>query len=170
MLPYNADSTILTKNGREFIERMAPGWANDSIASRDITIHYTHDKQTRPPLGRTSSGTLRLSGQDEIGLRFWNDTPEWAQDIRESVARGDLHGVSFGMADIEDEWNKRADGMQLRTIKRATLDHIAIVLSPAYEGSHVSVRSNVEIPDDNLAMAEIILDLMKMKVALLNTA
>jgi HK97 family phage prohead protease len=151
IIPYNSDSNVISERGRKFVERIHPGAFNRSLEQPplgDITAHYTHNEEAMPPLGRTSSGTLRLSGNDEIGLRFWIDLPQWADHIRESVQRGDIGGVSFKMGNIAYDWSRRGD-MPVGTIRSADLHHIALVLRPAYPGSHAAVRSAVIVPDTN---------------------
>ena len=55
-------------------------------------------------LGRTKSGTLRLSS-DQRGLRFECDLPESRSDLAEAVARGDLDGASFRFKVGEEDWS-----------------------------------------------------------------
>jgi HK97 family phage prohead protease len=160
VIPYNSDSHVLTENGRKFIERIAPGAFNRSIETGDITAWFTHDELVRPPLGRTSAGTLRLSGNDEIGLRVWIDAPTSAADVVEAVERGDVRGFSFMFSDPVYDWNKSGQ-LPVGTIREARLKHVALVVNPAYPAAHAAVRSHVEIPLNRLAIAEKEMDLLE---------
>lgn len=94
-------------------------------------------------LGRQSSGTLRLSTDDE-GLAFEVDLPDTqlGRDIRELVRRGDLSGASFGFIPGTDSWSMAKDGRQMRThTSVAKLLDASVVTFPAYDGATVALRS-----------------------------
>lgn len=130
-------------------EAIAPG-AFDEVLERGDDVVALRDHNPELLLGRTRSGTLRLS-TDENGLRFEVDLPEteYARDVRELVGRGDLAGASFGFLPGRDELGTARDGRQLRThtsVKR--LLDVSVVAMPAYEGTSVTLRSV-----DRLALA-----------------
>ena len=60
-------------------------------------------------LGRTTSGTLRLS-KDAVGLKFEIDPPntQYARDLVESIRRGDISQCSFSFRVMKDgdEWTE----------------------------------------------------------------
>lgn len=142
---YNSPSHVLSERGRRFVEVIAPKAFERTLQQNaDITAHWTHDEDQRPPLGRTTAGTLKLSS-DQHGLRFSLDLPQWANDIKEAVARGDVDGMSFQFGNEKDSWEQR-DGMNYRTLHDLDLSHIAVVVRPAYPATHVEVRSMVEPP------------------------
>lgn len=122
-----------------FTETIAPGAFRVTLASgRDILALVDHN--AGQPLGRTKSGTLRLS-EDERGLAFSVDLPDTqaARDILALASRGDLGGMSFGfdVPDGGDEWI----GKQ-RTLRCVTLHEISVVQGwPAYPGTIVAARS-----------------------------
>lgn len=125
-----------------FREVIQPGAFADALASQDIRALRNHDPAQL--MGRTSSGTLRLS-QDAGGLAFDLDVPDtsYARDMMTLVKRGDVKGMSFGfnVAKGGDSWSKR-DGMSLRTIyKVKTLGEISVVDSPAYRATSLQIRS-----------------------------
>jgi len=111
----------------------------------DVTAHWTHDENARPPLGRTTAGTLTLAS-DNRGLHFSLTLPEWAGDIAESVRRGDVDGMSFQFANEKDSWQQR-DGQTYRTLHDLDLSHIALVVRPAYPAAYAEVRSRIEPPE-----------------------
>ncbi|WP_372516763.1 HK97 family phage prohead protease [Paenibacillus silviterrae] len=66
-------------------------------------------------------------------------------DVWETIKRGDVDGVSFGMRVTKDKWSseKRESGGRLykRSILNAELYEISPVAFPAYPANEVSVRS-----------------------------
>lgn len=117
--------------------------AFDRVLSSGDDVVALRDHNPELLLGRTSSGTLRLS-TDSDGLAFEVDLPEttYAADVRELVARRDLAGASFGFLPGADEIGRAPDGRQLRTHTdiRRLLD-VSVVAMPAYEGTTVTLRS-----------------------------
>ncbi|QEL13879.1 HK97 family phage prohead protease [Limnoglobus roseus] len=78
-------------------------------------------------------------------MRFSLDLPSWANDIKESVARGDISGMSFRFNNEKDSWEQR-DGQSYRTLHDLTLHHVALVVRGAYPQAYVEVRSHTEPP------------------------
>jgi hypothetical protein len=119
-------------------ETIAPGAFQRSLAANtDILALLDHDDKS--VLGRTKSGTLRLS-EDTIGLAFSLDVPDTraGNDVLTLAQRGDLGGMSFGFLVPEggDEWN----GLN-RHLRAVDLKEISIVSAwPAYEGTSVALR------------------------------
>lgn len=136
---FNMRSDLL---GGFFVELIAPG-AFDDVLAQDTRGLFNHDPNYL--LGRTTSGTLRLS-VDERGLAYEIDTPD-TLTIRDLVvapiARGDMTGSSFAMrvAPGGDTWHEE-DGVVVRTIyKVAELRDVGPVSFPAYPDSSAAQRS-----------------------------
>jgi HK97 family phage prohead protease len=136
---FNMRSDLL---GGFFVELIAPG-AFDDVLTQDTRGLFNHDPNYL--LGRTTSGTLRLS-TDERGLFYEIDTPD-TLTIRDLVvapiARGDMSGSSFAMrvAPGGDTWHEE-DGVVVRTIyKVAELRDVGPVSFPAYPDSSAAQRS-----------------------------
>jgi HK97 family phage prohead protease len=96
-------------------------------------------------LGRSTSGTLRLSADDE-GLAYEIDPPDTqlGRDLSVLVSRGDITGASFAFSiDPKGEsYHKDAEGMTVRTVSQvAGLYDVSIVTVPAYSASSASLRS-----------------------------
>lgn len=166
---YAARYGVLSKplpagNGRSFRERIAKR-AFDSVLAdpnMDCILTFNHDQDKI--LGRTTSGTLRLEG-DDSGLRFDCDLPntQAGRDTYESVQRGDLNGCSFAfeLGERGEEWNEEemedekdlglrgriANAIKtvvVRTIKSfRKLHDVSIVTCPAYPGTQVDARNLV---------------------------
>lgn len=124
-------------------EQFAPTAFNRVLSdpNTDVRAFFNHDQAKL--LGRQSSGTLRLSVEEE-GLAFSVDLPDttYANDLRELVKRGDLDGASFAFIPGEVALGRAADGLQLRThtdVKE--LIDISPVTLPAFTGTSVQLRS-----------------------------
>ena len=136
---YGQDSREIVEGGRKFVERIAPGAFNETLASKgDVKLYYNHDASM--PLARTRSGTLTLRS-DRNGLAFAATLPDTTlgNDVRALLERGDLSGeMSFGFYVTEDSWNK--DRTQ-RLVKKASLVEVSIVQDAAYPQTSSSLRS-----------------------------
>ncbi len=136
---YGQDSREIHENGRRFIERIAPGAFNETLATNaDVKLYYNHD--TSMPLARTRSGTLTLKS-DRNGLAFTASLPETTlgNDVRTLLERGDLTGeMSFGFYVVADEWSK--DRSQ-RLVKKAQLVEVSLVQDAAYPQTSSSLRN-----------------------------
>lgn len=123
-----------------FTEVIAPGAFADAIASNDdIRALFNHDWNN--VLGRTKSGTLRLS-EDARGLKFEVYLPNTtlARDLSESLKRGDISQCSFGFVPTSETWDYEPE-IPVRTINSVELHEISVVSIPAYEDTEVSLRS-----------------------------
>lgn len=137
---FNRDSEVLYGS---FIERIAPGAFAESIAKPDdVRALINHDGNLI--LGRTLSGTLQLR-EDEQGLHVTIDPPKtsYAQDLMESMRRGDVTQMSFGFETIEDKWTRGEKGApDIRTLLKVRLFDVSPVTFPAYPDTDVAVRSH----------------------------
>ncbi|MEK5330266.1 HK97 family phage prohead protease [Lysinibacillus sp. FSL W8-0992] len=137
---YAAVFNSPTDIGGMFTEIIAPGAFADAIASNeDIRALFNHDWNN--VLGRTKSGTLRLS-EDARGLKFDVDLPNTtlARDLSESLKRGDISQCSFGFIPTGETWDWEPE-IPVRTINSVELHEISVVSIPAYEDTEVSLRS-----------------------------
>lgn len=141
---YNTESHVMRDwFGDEFVEEIASGAFDESLKVRGVAGLWSHD--IAQVLGNTKSGTLRLdSGEQE--LRFELDLPDTStgRDAWETIKRGDVDGVSFGMIVTKDKWSTE-DRDERKVYKRTILDaelyEISPVAFPAYPANEVSVRS-----------------------------
>lgn len=145
-------------------EVVRPGAYRNAIAEgQDVRALWNHDANF--VLGRTTSGTLRLS-EDVRGLRTETDAPD-TPTIRDLVlapiARGDVSGMSFaftprradkvvatekdGVTIVDsggDRLTYRQDGgrfVQERELLDLDLYDVSPVTYPAYEQTDVGLRS-----------------------------
>lgn len=144
---YAAVFNSKTSIGDYFEEIIMPGAFSRSIATNsDIRALFNHDWNN--VLGRTKSGTLRLS-EDDRGLKFEVELPNTslARDLAESMARGDINQCSFGFY-IEDAGKETWDYSvepALRTIHEVELFEISIVSLPAYDDTEAALVRSKEI-------------------------
>ncbi len=119
------------------IETIAPGAFRSAIAG-DVLALLDHDPGK--VLGRTRSGTLRLS-EDAKGLAFSLDLPDTqaGRDVLELAQRNDLGGMSFGFRVPKggDKW-----AGERRTLLTLDVKEISVVSAfPAYPDTSLALRS-----------------------------
>lgn len=126
------------------LSRRQSGPGRPSAAAKregDCIACWNHDPGQL--LGRTSSGTLRLS-TDDVGLRFEIDPPDTqlARDLVSLTRRSDVFGASFAFTvDPKDESYSRTDGGVVRTIRAVSgLYDISLCTNPAYMGTVATIR------------------------------
>lgn len=98
-------------------------------------------------LGRTKSGTLTLE-TDANGLFYRVNLPDatYANDLWESMQRGDVDESSFAFIVEKDTWGSDSDGIPLRTItKISRVFDISPVTYPAYPDAKSSIERNTSI-------------------------
>ena len=120
-----------------FTETIAPGAFREALAG-DVLAMLDHDPGK--VLGRTRSGTLRLS-EDSRGLAFSLDLPDTqaGRDVLALADRGDLGGMSFGFTvpDGGESW-----AGERRTLQRVQLHEISVVSAwPAYPDTEIALRA-----------------------------
>lgn len=147
---YAAVFSVDTKIN-DFVETIRAGAFAESLASgRDILALVDHDASRL--LGRTKSGTLRLS-EDARGLAFAIDLPDTqtARDVLALAERSDLGGASFGFRAVDEKWTGAR-----RELRAVDLHEISIVSAwPAYSNTVVEARSrrSCDAPDAGLRRA-----------------
>ena len=105
----------------------------------DVVFLINHDGL---PLARTRSGTLRLI-EDERGLFMETELDGSDPDVRSIVPkmkRGDLDKMSFAFVPTRQEWDDSGD-IPKRMIQDLQLHDVAIVTTPAYDGTEIGLRS-----------------------------
>jgi HK97 family phage prohead protease len=132
---FNSDANI----GGYFVERIAPGAFANAIGRDDVRCLFNHDDHY--VLGRSASGTLRLS-EDDRGLAYEADPPDasWARDLVASIERGDISQSSFAFRATREEWDETGP-LPIRTILEVQLFDVSPVTYPAYDDTEVGVRA-----------------------------
>jgi HK97 family phage prohead protease len=142
--------------GGWWTERIAPGAFAGTIGG-DVRALVDHDMGR--VIGRTASGTLRLS-EDSKGLRCEIDIPNTTDgnDLWELVERGDISGMSFGFRVTKQEWDETIDP-PVRTIQAVDLIEVSAVAWPAYDDTEIGKRAlqewrDARSVDDNLNITD----------------
>ena len=145
---YNLPSKpIASRNGGSFVERLSPGAFNNVLHSDSLDCVALVNHDMNKVLGRTPK-TLRLES-DNVGLYFQVDlSPDIShhRDLYEAVKRGDMNGCSFAFIADDDEWDDDGGAYPVRTVRSVkALRDISIVTDPAYSGTEVGIRSDVDL-------------------------
>lgn len=140
-----------------FYEEIDPGAFSKTIKEGDVRSLWNHDINF--VLGRTKSGTLRLS-EDEKGLRIENDAPQTQlinDMVLEPMRRGDVDQMSFSFDAVRTEWINQENDLPIRRLLEVKLYDVSPVTFPAYPDADVSVRSAfAAVGIDTLALTQAI--------------
>lgn len=156
---YDTDSQPLGPANDKFIERIKPGAFDGVIRSNpDVFARYNHERL----LGRTVSGTLRLS-LDDRGLAYEIDPKPADADVVQSLERGDLRGSSFAFfsAKSSSRWYRDEQGRKIREIRSVDwLGDVGPVDTPAYKETeaYVSQRSLEEAAELDVPQSDAEID------------
>lgn len=106
--------------------------------SGDITVTVDHCPTA---YAKISDGTLELR-EDAIGLHA--NVLITDPTVIEMATKGKIKGWSFGMYNVDDELEQRADGLPIRHVKDFVLDHITLVKDkiPCYSATSVEYRAD----------------------------
>jgi len=121
------------------IEHIMPGAFDRAVREDDVLGLFNHVPSM--VLGRNTAGTMRLS-TDARGLLYEIDLPATtlANDLRQSVSRGDIRGSSFAFL-VTDETFRTENKIDIREIRGVQLFDVGPVTFPAYEATSAGVRS-----------------------------
>lgn len=133
---------VITPHGKviETIEERA----FDSAIRKSGEITVTVDHDSGHVYASTSDGTLKLR-EDAIGLHA--DVLITDHTVIDMAKKGKIRGWSFGMYNVIDELEQRADGLPIRHVKDFMLDHITLVKDkiPCYAATSVEYRAEKDI-------------------------
>ena len=141
---YAAVFNSLSENLGGFREKIEPGAFDETLKKSDVRALINHDMNLL--MGRTSSGTLKLS-TDDIGLMMDIEPPdsELTRHYLAAIDRKDMNGSSFSFT-VEgpdgDDWEEDEDGRVIRTVRSVRdLFDVGPVTFPAYLDTTVASRS-----------------------------
>ena len=132
-------------------EVIMPGAFTRAIEEeQDVRALIDHD--SRLLLGRTKSGTLSLK-EDDIGLAVTIKPPRttFADDVIESIKRGDLDGMSFAFVAKKQTFIEEGD-KTIRQLHDLDVEDVSVVTFPANEGTSVNLRSGLNTSELNRLM------------------
>lgn len=135
------------------MERVVAGAFDKAVREDDVRALRDHDSSAL--LGRTKSGTLRLS-TDSRGLKYEIDLPDTSvgRDVFESVRRGDMTESSFAFEITDEEWKKEG-GKRIREIKGVRLFDVSCCAFGAYKGASVGIRVGGDLTEARAALAKV---------------
>lgn len=133
--------------GPSIVERIRRGAFDRLLASSpDVVALYNHDLNY--VIGRTTSGTLRLSA-DDVGLRYEVDVPdnEMGRTIYDAVSRGDVSGASFSYRPTDSRLTFEVESGPAGERTVIWLDDLSVVdvgptALPAYPGTTAEARGD----------------------------
>jgi len=129
-------------NQEAYGERVAPGAFTKTLQeSKDIKGLYNHDMNI--VLGSTAANTMTLE-DTERGLRYEIDPPSWADNIKESIERGDIAGSSFGFYPIRTSRVENEAGRTINQIDEVALIDVGPVTRPWYDQTTTGLRDLTE--------------------------
>ena len=133
---------VITPHGKciEMVEERA--FENAINRAGDVSVTVDHDSSHI--YASTKDNTLKLY-EDGIGLHA--DVLITDKSVVEIAKQGKIRGWSFGMYNVVDELEQRADGeLPIRHIKSLDLHHITLVVNkvPCYSATSVEVRADSE--------------------------
>jgi HK97 family phage prohead protease len=166
---YSAPITVRAKGNKKLIRGTAAvfapkrssdlgGWFEEidrhafdkalASPSLDCVALWNHD--TNHVLGRSTSGTLRLS-TTAAGLQYEIDPPDTstANDLIQLMERGDVHQSSFGFVCVKESWREE-NGIYIRTVLEAELFDVSPVTFPAYPDATSGYRASLRNAPDAL--------------------
>jgi len=142
---------VMTPHGKciEIVEQRAFEQALERAGDVSVTVDHNNSDL----YASTSNNTLKLY-EDNIGLHA--DVIISDPDVVELAKKGKIKGWSFGMYNVVDELEQRADDIPIRHIKSLDLDHITLVVNkcPVYSATSVELRADTETEIEERASTE----------------
>jgi HK97 family phage prohead protease len=143
---YGSPSNTLRSSRGDFVEVIEPGFF-DSVLNDDVRALFNHDDNFVLARSNAGKGTLRIFS-DERGLAYEFEAPDTTagRDLSVSLTRGDIDQSSFAFSIKQDgdKWDRRSDGVLVRTLRAggcARLHDVSPVTYPAYPDTEVCARS-----------------------------
>jgi HK97 family phage prohead protease len=146
LIGYAAVYGKLSRDLGGFKERIAGPQAFRTSLTNGTSIRALVDHDGSRLLASTANGTLRMIGDDPIGLRVEIDLPDtsYARDILELVKRGESRSMSFGfrVRGVEGQRFVKEAGMTVRELHDIDLKEVSVLaLVAAYPDTSIAVRS-----------------------------
>jgi len=144
-IPYNADSKTLRdrrlNNGQPFVERIAPKAFTRSIAeNKDITAMAGHTDDPLAAFARAGENLTFTETDTALLYRALIPNTSAGRDLLELAEKKIIRGTSFEFdLGAKDRWEKRDDGLAVRTVTEGEFATVNPVVWPAYDDSELSV-------------------------------
>jgi uncharacterized protein len=127
-----------------FVEVVESSAFNKTIRESDVRALHNHDPNRL--LGRMRANTLALS-VDSRGLYYRIDPPNttYANDLVESMGRGDVDQSSFQFWKVQDTWDLTEEDFPQRHLLEVGLVEVSPVTFPAYEDATSGLARNAAL-------------------------
>lgn len=114
--------------------------ANGYEGSGDVIVTFNHDFSR--VLGRESAGTAEIK-KTEKGILYRAMLPgtTFANDLKESLQRGDVKGSSFSFQVLDADYEETEDSGVLRRVKKYKVFEMGPVTFPAYWQTDAALKS-----------------------------
>lgn len=138
------------------VEEVVAREAFDDRLMDDVVALFNHDMNMPLARSHNGEGTLEMKVDDHgLYYKFKLGNQSYAQDLAESIKRGDVRGSSFGFVVREDDYEKKDDGTYRRTIKKlARIADVSPVVSPAYPQTSVKMRDAIAALEEQQEVEE----------------
>lgn len=142
---------VITPRGKVIEEIQPKAFERAIQRAGNITVTVDHDNSY--VYASTDEGTLKLY-EDSIGLHA--DMLITDETLIDLAKKGKIKGWSFGMYNVQDEVETRADNFPLRRVKALDLDHLTLVVrkAPVYSATSVELRAEAEVDIETRATEE----------------
>lgn len=136
---------VITAKGQKVIEVIEERTFQNAL-SKATNVKMTKDHNPNCVLAETRANTLTLH-EDSIGLRAEADITD--ETTIKEAKEGKIKGWSFGMRNIIDKIEERAEQLPIRHVKGFDLDHITLVVNktPVYAATSVELRADDELEE-----------------------
>lgn len=144
---FNKKSKMIYENYELFYEVIKENAFDVVLQSTDLNVIATYEHEKKEILGRTKSGTLKLS-VDDYGLLATLEIPNTSlgDDILELIKRGDIFECSFVFVVDENEVDiihDNTDDLPTRYINQiAGLFDVSFVIDGAYSDTDIKLSDN----------------------------
>lgn len=130
---------VITPHGKVVEEIEPRAFAGAIERAGNVTLSVDHDDTHI--FAETRNNTLTLT-EDDIGLHA--DVQITDPDLIALARKGKIRGWSFGMYNVVDELEPRAEDLPLRKVKALDLDHVSLIVNklPVYSATSVEVRAD----------------------------
>ena len=130
---------VITPHGKVVEEIEPRAFAGAIERAGNVTLSVDHDDTHI--FAETRNNTLTLT-EDDIGLHA--DVQITDPDLIALARKGKIRGWSFGMYNVADELEPRAEDLPLRKVKALDLDHVSLIVNklPVYSATSIEVRAD----------------------------
>ena len=141
------DETVI---GGQFAERVARTAFDGANMSNTVAL-FNHD--VNQPLARVGHGLALEVDERGLKYRFELGNQSYAKDLEENIRMGNVGTSSFGFTVREDSWERRDDGLNLRTIEEVDL---LFDVSPTTQGAYPTTEVGMRSMELALANEEVL--------------